>query len=45
MRVDYATALKQASLDREMKGLVPYTMRDIIEEVIGPWLKSNGYLK
>lgn len=44
MRSDYATALKRASLDRQLKGQEPNTIRDILEEAIGPWLRSNGYI-
>ncbi len=44
LRSDYASALKRASLDRQLKGQEPNTIRDIIEEAIGPWLRTNGYL-
>jgi len=45
IRTDYAVALKRASLDRQLKGIEPNTMRDILEQAIEPWLRSNGYLK
>ncbi len=44
MRTDYSTALKRASLERQLSGVQPNTLQDILEECIGPWLKSNGYL-
>jgi hypothetical protein len=44
MREDFAKALKRASLERQLKGIEPNTLQDILEEAIEPWLKSNGYL-
>jgi hypothetical protein len=44
IRTDFATALKRASLERQLKGVEPSTLQDILEEAIEPWLKSNGYL-
>lgn len=44
MRTDFATALKRASLERQLKGVEPSTLQDILEEAIEPWLRSNGYL-
>jgi hypothetical protein len=44
MRADFASALKRASLERQLKGIEPYTLTDIFEQAIEPWLKSNGYL-
>jgi len=44
IRADYAEALKHASLDRQLKGIKPNTIRDILEEVLGPWLKTNDYI-
>jgi hypothetical protein len=44
MRADFASALKRASLERQLKGVEPYTLTDIIEQAIEPWLKTNGYL-
>ena len=41
---DYATALKRASLERQLSGTVPNTLQDILEEALEPWLRSNGYL-
>lgn len=44
IRSDLATALKRASLERQLKGIKPNTLQDILEEAIEPWLRSHGYL-
>lgn len=44
IRADYAAALKRASLERQLKGIEPHTLQDILEQAIEPWLKTNGYL-
>lgn len=44
IRADFAAALKRASLERQLKGVYPNTLQDIIEEALEPWLKTNGYL-
>lgn len=44
IRADYATALKRASLERQLNGTVPNTLQDILEEALEPWLRANGYL-
>jgi hypothetical protein len=44
VRSDFATALKRASLERQLSGAVPNTLQDILEEALEPWLRSNGYL-
>ena len=44
IRADYATALKRASLERQLSGTTPNTLQDILEEALGPWLVANGYL-
>jgi hypothetical protein len=44
IRADYSKALKRASLDRQLKGVEPSTLCDILEQAIEPWLKANGYL-
>jgi hypothetical protein len=43
-RTKTAKALKNASLDRQMRGLEPYKLQDILELVVEPWLHTNGYL-
>ncbi|RIK66926.1 MAG: hypothetical protein DCC65_08240 [Planctomycetota bacterium] len=45
IRDDYFRALKRASLERQMDGVEPSTIVEIIEEALEPWLKSNGYLR
>lgn len=44
IRSDLAEALKRASLQRQLDGTSPQTIKDILEELLEPWLKSNGYL-
>lgn len=44
IRADYAAALKRASLERQLKGVEPNTLQDILEQAIEPWLRSHGYL-
>lgn len=44
MREDFAKALKRASLERQLNGLEPNSLQDILEEALGPWLKTNGYI-
>ena len=44
MREDFSKALKRASLERQLKGLEPNSLQDILEEAVEPWLRSNGYI-
>jgi hypothetical protein len=44
IRSDFATALKRASLKRQLDGVSPHTLQDILEAALEPWLRSNGYL-
>jgi hypothetical protein len=44
IRTAYAEALKRASLERQLQGVFPNTLQDILEEAVEPWLRSNGYL-
>ena len=44
IRADMAAALKRASLERQLAGIKPHTLQDILEEAIEPWLKANGFL-
>ena len=37
-------ALKRASFDRQLQGVEPNTMQDIVREVLTPWLRKHGYL-
>jgi hypothetical protein len=43
-RSHFAAALKRASLERQLKGIEPNTLQDILEEAVEPWLRTNGYL-
>jgi hypothetical protein len=45
IRTDFGTALKRASLERQLSGEKPNTVQDILEEALEPWLKEKGYLK
>jgi len=45
IRVDFASALKRASLERQLEGVEPNTLQDILEEAIEPWLRNHNYLK
>lgn len=45
VRTDYAEALKRASLQRQLDGVEPNTLQDILEEALEPWLRKNGYLQ
>lgn len=45
MRSDFAAALKRASLERQLAGIEPNTLQDILEQAVEPWLRNNGYLK
>jgi hypothetical protein len=44
LREDYSKALKRASLERQLSGVQPNTLQDILEEALEPWLRANGYL-
>jgi hypothetical protein len=44
VRADLAAALKRASLERELNGAEPYFIGDILDEVLEPWLRNNGYI-
>jgi outer membrane biosynthesis protein TonB len=45
LRSDIGTALKRASLERQLAGQSPHTVQDILELILEPWLKNHGYLK
>jgi hypothetical protein len=45
LRSDFSTALKRASLERQLSGVIPNTLQDILEEALEPWLRKNGYLQ
>lgn len=44
IRTDYASALKRASLQRQLDGVDPYQIQDIVEDALEPWLRQHGYL-
>ncbi len=44
MRGDFAAALKRCSLERQLAGIEPNTLQDILEQAVEPWLKENGYI-
>lgn len=44
LRADFVGALKRASLERQLQGVEPSTLRDMLEEAIEPWLRARGYL-
>ena len=45
LRTDFATAVKRASLERQLGSQFPNTVQEILEEALEPWLRRNGYLK
>jgi hypothetical protein len=45
LRADFGIALKRASLQRQIDGVFPHTLQDIMEEALEPWLRSNGYVQ
>ncbi len=44
IRGDYARALKRASLQRQLDGITPYTLQEMLEEAVKAWLKKQRYL-
>jgi hypothetical protein len=44
LRADLVSALKRASLERQLEGTEPSTLRAILEDAVEPWLKSQGYI-
>lgn len=43
-RPEVASALKRASLQRQLAGASPSSMQDIMEVALENWLKENGHL-
>lgn len=43
-RPELASMLKRASLERQLQGIEPSSMQDIMEIAMEQWLKENGYL-
>lgn len=44
IRADFAAALKKASLQRQIDGIEPSTINDMLEQALEPWLREHGYL-
>jgi hypothetical protein len=44
IRVDLAQAVKRASLERQLQGIEPNQVQEILESALEPWLRANGYL-
>ncbi|RCS49495.1 hypothetical protein DTL42_13300 [Bremerella cremea] len=42
-RPELASALKRASLKRQLEGKEPYRIQEILEDAIEKWLRSQGY--
>ena len=45
VRTELAAALKRASLERQLQGIQPNSVQDIIEESLELWLHKHGLLK
>lgn len=45
LRPEVASALKRASLERQLNGVETYTQQDIVEEALLPWLRAEGLLE
>jgi hypothetical protein len=45
IRSDFSTALKRASLERQLNGVEPNTLQDMLEQALEPWLRSNGLIR
>lgn len=43
-RPEVASALKRASLQRQLAGVEPYYVQDIMEEALEAWLRDKGYV-
>ncbi len=43
-RPEVASALKRASLQRQLAGVEPYYVQDIMEEALEAWLGDKGYI-
>jgi hypothetical protein len=44
IRADLAQAAKRASLERQLQGIEPNTVQEILESALEPWLRANGYV-
>ena len=44
LRPEIASALKRASLERQLNGVATFTQQDIVEEALLPWLQAEGLI-
>jgi hypothetical protein len=44
LRADLAEAVKNASLERQLRKIEPNQVQEILESALEPWLRANGYL-
>lgn len=44
-RPEVASALKRASLERQLAGKEPYYVQDILEAAVETWLRNNGHME
>ena len=44
LRPEVASALKRASLERQLNGVAMFTQQDIVEEALLPWLRAEGLI-
>lgn len=44
LRPEIAGALKRASLERQLEGEEVFTVQDLVEQALEPWLQDQGYL-
>lgn len=44
-RPEIASAVKRAALTRQLDGVSPFTVQDIVEEALELWLLTNGYIQ
>lgn len=45
LRADLVKGLKRAALERQLDGVEPDTVQEILEVALEPWLRTHGYLK
>lgn len=44
IRGEFAAALKRESLERQLRGVEPSSVQDMLDEAIEPWLRKHGLL-
>jgi hypothetical protein len=45
VRTELAVAFKRASLERQLHGILPNSVQDLLEEAMELWLRKHGLLK